>query len=130
MIRTGKDARCVKTEESLASVYSQSVLTLLGKGEEIRPAEGKTTHRLQSNVKMQDTYKSIESSCPACDPNKAEDAPQHGDSHKCHYQGNDIAERTKAGQVRIEALSHNSVNVTHYFQYFKGPDIFGSHEHL
>lgn len=124
MIRTGKDARGVKTGESLAPANSHSVLTLLGKGE-IRPAEDKTTRRLQNIIKIQDTYKGIESSYPACNPNKAEDAPQHGHSHKCHYQGNDITKRTKARRVQIEVFRHNLVNLTQhsYFQYFKGPDI-------
>lgn len=125
MIRTGKDARCVKTVEPLAPVNSHSALTLLGKGEETRPAEDKTTHRLQNNIQIQDTHKGVESSYPACNPNKAEDAPQHGHSHKRHYQGNDITEGTKARQVQIEALGHNLVNITqhNYFQYFKNPDI-------
>lgn len=110
MIRTGKDTTCIKTEASLAAVNSQSALTLLGKREEVRPGD-KTTHRMQSSRKSQDTHKSIESSCPARNPYEAEEAPQHGHSHKCHYQGNDITERTKARQVQTAARSHSSVNI-------------------
>lgn len=105
MIRTGKDARCVKTGESLAPVNPHSALTLPGKGEEIRPAGDKTPHRLQNNIKIQDTYKGIESSYPACNPNKAEDAPQHGHSHKCHYQGNDITKGQKQDRYKLKCLA-------------------------
>jgi len=84
MIRTGKDTRCIKTEESLASVNSQSVLILLGKREEVRPGTRLLTACKATNRKAQDTHKSIESSCPARNPYEAEDAPQHGHSHKCH----------------------------------------------